>query len=305
MRLRTAAASLTLIAAAISLASAAGPTDWPQFRGHDAAGMADQFALPTTWSAKDNIAWTATIPGRGWSSPIVWGNRVYVTSAVSAGVFKEPSTGIYGNDYAADLTAQGLSAAEVMKRVTARDIELTAEVDDVKYMIYAIDVKTGAIAWQREAHRGKPPGGRHRKNTYASETPATDGERIYVAIANAFQKSYTLTPSGETITWGAYSALDAATGRVLWQTPDPAGSYPLGAVTVANGVVYAESIAAQGPLYAFDAATGHLLWNFESHGSALGGAAVVNGTVYWGSGYTHLGFGGGNNKLFAFSRNGK
>ena len=181
MRLRTSAASLAVIAAAISSSRAVGPTDWPQFRGHGAAGLSDQFTLPTTWSTKDNIAWSATIPGRGWSSPIVWGNRVFVTSAVSAGAFKEPSTGIYGNDYAADLTAQGLSAAEVMKRVTARDIELTGEVEDVKYMLYAIDVKTGAIAWVREGHRGKPPGGRHRKNTYASEAPVTHGERIYAS----------------------------------------------------------------------------------------------------------------------------
>src|SRR6476646_694100 len=101
MRFRFAAAAVVLVAAALSSMHAAGPTDWPQFRGHESAGIADQFTLPATWSATDNAAWVTTIPGRGWSSPIVWGDRAYVTSAVSAAAFKEPSTGIFGNDYAA------------------------------------------------------------------------------------------------------------------------------------------------------------------------------------------------------------
>src|SRR6185295_8311070 len=101
MPLRIWTAAVVLALAAVSRPHAFGPTDWPQFRGGDAAGVADQFALPVSWSARQNVAWVTDIPGRGWSSPIVWGNRVYVTSAVSDGTFKEPSTGIYGNDYAA------------------------------------------------------------------------------------------------------------------------------------------------------------------------------------------------------------
>jgi polyvinyl alcohol dehydrogenase (cytochrome) len=164
---------------------------------------------------------------------------------------------------------------------------------------WALDPDTGHIVWGTSVGPGSTFGG-------IQWGSATDGQRIYVAIANFARKSYTLT-SGQTITWGAYSALDAATGRILWQTADPAGSFPLGAVTVANGVLYAESIASQGPLYAFNAATGDLLWSFESHGSAMAGAAVVNGTVYWGSGYPTGRFGNplfssGGNKLYAFGR---
>jgi polyvinyl alcohol dehydrogenase (cytochrome) len=163
---------------------------------------------------------------------------------------------------------------------------------------WALDPDTGDIVWSTSVGPGSHFGG-------IEWGSATDGQRIYVAIANFDQESYTLSPSGETITWGAYSALDAATGRILWQTPDPAGSFPLGAVTIANGVLYAESIAPEGPLYAFDAATGDLLWSFESRGSAIAGAAVVNGTVYWGSGYEPNRFDnpffvGGDNKLYAF-----
>ena len=77
--------------------------------GRAASGVADQSTLPRTWSAKENIAWTIDVPGRGWSSPIVWNDRVFVTSAVSPGAFKAPSTGIFGNDYVAELQKQGLS----------------------------------------------------------------------------------------------------------------------------------------------------------------------------------------------------
>jgi polyvinyl alcohol dehydrogenase (cytochrome) len=98
---------------------------------------------------------------------------------------------------------------------------------------------------------------------------------------------------------------------VLWQTADPNGSIDLGPVSVANGVVYASSMgalffpAAQPTMFALDAANGKQLWSFASGGSVNAGPAIAEGRVYWGSGYAHLGFGGGNNKLFAFSRNGK
>ena len=77
------------------------------------------------WSTTDNVAWAVDMPGRGWSSPIVWRDRVFVTSAISPGAFKAPSTGIFGNDYVAELKKQGLPDEEVNKRVIARDIELT------------------------------------------------------------------------------------------------------------------------------------------------------------------------------------
>lgn len=250
MRLRVAAAaSVILVAAALSAPRAAGPTDWPQFRGHEAAGLADQFALPTTWSTTTNVAWVTTIPGRGWSSPIVWGERVYVTSAVSAGAFKEPSTGIFGNDYAAELQRQGLSNDEIMKRVTARDIEVTGEVEDVRFMLYAIDATTGKIAWEREALRGKPFGGRHRKNTYASETPTTDGERIYASFgANVGVFCY---------------AMD---GTLLWKREWPPQPVYLDFGTAASPVVYRGRVYIQRDsegdsfLTALDAKTGAVVW---------------------------------------------
>ena len=106
----------TLLSVVTLLVMAVGaPARWarPTGRssaGRKAAGVADAAQLPVKWSATQNVAWTVDVPGRGWSSPIVWGNRVFVTSAVSDGGFKQPSTGIYGNDYVAELDEAGAAA---------------------------------------------------------------------------------------------------------------------------------------------------------------------------------------------------
>jgi outer membrane protein assembly factor BamB len=175
-------ATLAAALATLQSTNAAGPGEWPRFRGPDGGGVADGSTLPQNWSTTTNVAWSIDVPGRGWSSPIVWRDRVFLTSAVSPGTFKAPSTGIYGNDYAAELQKQGLSDDEILKKVVNRDIELTTESGDISYVVMAVDAKSGKVLWQQEAHKGKPFGGRHRKNTYASETPVTDGERIYASF---------------------------------------------------------------------------------------------------------------------------
>ena len=109
---------------------------------------------------------------------------------------------------------------------------------------------------------------------------------------------YTLVPSGRTITWGAWSGLDVFTGRPIWQTGDPTvGAIDMGSVSVANGVLYAGSQS--GFMYALNAATGKVLWSFDSGGSVVAGPAIVDGVVYWGSGYSNPGT--TNNKLYAFT----
>ena len=139
---------------------------------------------------------------------------------------------------------------------------------------------------------------------------ATDDTRIYAAVANYAKHPWTLlgngSDAGKTIGYGFWSALDAGSGEILWQTADPnVGATDMGAVTVANGVVYAGSMAAgtgAHTMFAFDAATGDILWSFASGGSVNGGAAVVDGVVYWGSGYRLWG-GRSNHRLFAFELN--
>ena len=224
---------------------AGGSAAWPQFRGPGGMAIADHSSLPQHWSATSNVAWVADVPGRGWSSPIVWRDRVFVTSAVNAGAFKQPSTGIYGNDYAAELQKQGLPEDEIVKRVVGRDIELTGEAGEVSYMVFALDAKTGRIVWQRAAHRGQPAGGRHRKNTYASETPATDGERLYASFGGnvgvfcysfdgELRWKHTWTPQPIYLDFGTASSPVVHAGRV-YQLHDNDGQSFLAALDAKSG----------------------------------------------------------------------
>jgi polyvinyl alcohol dehydrogenase (cytochrome) len=123
--------------------------------------------------------------------------------------------------------------------------------------------------------------------------------RIYAAISNDKSMPYTLVPSGEQINWGAWSALDTFTGKLIWQAADPtSGATDQGAVSVANGLIYAGS--SSGFMYALEAATGKVLWSFDSGGAVVDGPSIVDGVLYWGSGgYGRAGT--PNNKLYAFS----
>lgn len=240
--------STVAILAAMTL-HAAGPDEWPQFRGPGGSGVADRSTLPERWSTKDNVAWSVDVPGRGWSSPIVWRDRVFVTTAVNDGPFKAPSTGIFGNDYAAELAKQGLPEEEVVKRVVNRDIELTTDTGEVSYRVYAIDARSGKVVWEQEAHRGRPAGGRHRKNTYASETPVTDGERLYVSFGgNVGVFCYTLD------------------GKFLWKRSWPPQPIYLDFGTASSPVVHAGRMYqlhdndGQSFLAALDARTGNEVW---------------------------------------------
>ncbi|HKQ79615.1 MAG TPA: PQQ-binding-like beta-propeller repeat protein [Blastocatellia bacterium] len=131
---------------------------WPSFRGIQAAGVAESQNLPERWDGKtgENILWRTTIPGLSHSSPVVWGSRIFVTSAVSSDPKANFRPGLYGDgDASNDRTSH-------------------------RWMIYAVDKGSGKILWERIAHEGEPREKRHIKSTYASSTPATDG-RIVVA----------------------------------------------------------------------------------------------------------------------------
>jgi polyvinyl alcohol dehydrogenase (cytochrome) len=140
---------------------------------------------------------------------------------------------------------------------------------------------------------------------------ASDDQRIYVAISNAGQRPYTLQPSGVSWNGGSWAALDPQTGAILWQVPDPGMStvnkgehaLPLGPVTVANGVVYVPSMS--GYMYALDATSGATLWSFMAPGSVNAAPAVVDGVLYWGTGYHNFPvtapLGTASNMFYAFS----
>ena len=159
---------------------------------------------------------------------------------------------------------------------------------------WALNPDTGAIVWSTVVGPGSTLGG-------IEWGTATDGQRIYVAITNNAHKSYPLV-NGTTVTSGAWSALDVSTGKILWQTADPVGAVDMGAVSVANGVVFAPSFS--GNMHALNASTGKVLFTFASGGSVIDGPSIADGVVYWGSGYRKSTNGLGNNKVFAFTVSG-
>ena len=304
-----------------SVAPGASSAVWPQFRGPNGLGIADGSSLPTEWSLSRNVAWVASVPGRGWSSPVVWRDRVFLTSAVNAHEFKEPWTGIFGNDFVAELQKQGVPQAEAIRRVRVRDFELTDEAGDVQYMVFAFDAATGRMVWQREAHRGRPFGGRHRKNTYASETPATDGERLYVSFGGnvgVFCYTYhgellwkrTWPPQPMFTNFGTASspvvhdgrvyqlhdnegrsflaALDAATGRDIWQLPrtESAGSAKSGWATPFIWVhqTRTEIVTIGRNLVISYDTNGRELWRLGGMSQATPSPVAANGFLFVGSG---------------------
>ena len=135
-------------------------TQWSQFRGPASDGVSELKGLPESWSTTENVRWKTPIPGHGWSSPIAWGDRIFVTSVIPSGQVEAPKGGLYFGG------------------------ERPAPQVEHRWMVYAIDFNSGKFVWEREVHRGVPPASRHLKNTYASETPATDGRRVYVSFGN-------------------------------------------------------------------------------------------------------------------------
>ena len=186
-------------------------------------------------------------------------------------------------------------------RVTDRSRDIVG-IGQKSGVYWALDAGSGEFLWSRLVGPGSDPGGIQWGTAY-------DGTRIYAAIGHNTGQPYTL-PSGEVITGGSWAALDPSTGKILWQTPDPQGAPDLAALTVANGVLYAGSMAHNGDqMYALNSATGKILWRFHAgdgveRGSVVAGPAVVDGTVYWGSGYARTG-GVANNKFYAFSIEGR
>jgi outer membrane protein assembly factor BamB len=167
-----------------SLTAYGQETAWPQFRGPNSNPVGTHARLAERWSKTENVEWSQEIPGRGWSSPIVTGGRVYVTTVTTDGKSKSPQIGTeYSNEYVAELQKQGLTMEQILERVTARDIELPKEVK-LHYFLYCLNLKSGTVEWKKEFYTGQPPGGRHRKNSFTSESPVTDGKFIYVYVAN-------------------------------------------------------------------------------------------------------------------------
>jgi outer membrane protein assembly factor BamB len=127
--------------------------DWPQFRGIAAGGVTDGASLPDKWNATDgtNVIWKTPIPGLGLSSPVVWGNDVFISTSISGKSDANLKVGLYG--------------------------DIASVQDDTvhEWRVYALDKKTGRIKWQKSAYKGVPKVKRHTKSSHANSTLATDG----------------------------------------------------------------------------------------------------------------------------------
>ncbi len=293
-------AAYALVAAlALGASSEAGADDWPRFRGPGARGVADGQDLPVAWdpAGGENVRWSTPIPGIGHSSPVVWGDRVFVTTAVS------------GKDEELVLGDEG-------------GIDLADDSDHFSWRLYCLDLGSGRILWEREAYAGVPRATRHVKSSQANSTPATDGRVVVAIFGSQGMKAYdfdgrelwkrdlgVLDPGlfGEPEShWGHSSSPVIHDGLVFAQVDRHAGSF-VAAYRVATGEEVWKVERAEKPIWAtptihvadgrtqlivlggdwdrgLDPATGRELWRFArdyqvktSSPIVAGGLVVLSG----------------------------
>ncbi|REK13101.1 MAG: serine/threonine protein kinase [Planctomycetota bacterium] len=209
--------------------SAGAQENWPRFRGADGTGVVeDDPRLPEVWDPETNVVWKAKIPGRGWGSPIVWGDKVFVSAVHSDEEYEAPKGGLY--------LGQGRGEPP----------------DSVHHwMVYCLSLKDGEVLWKHEAHTGKPEVPRHPKNTYAAETPTTDGERLYVLFGDVGLYCYDLD------------------GQLLWthkiEPKKTLYGYGAAASPIVQGdqVIFVYDNLEESYIAALDARTGEPRWRVE------------------------------------------
>jgi outer membrane protein assembly factor BamB len=223
--------------ATLAMAVASAEDHWPRFRGAQGGVSADDPRLPDVWGPSQNIVWQIDLPGRSWSSPVVWGDHIFVTTAI--------------NTVAADtlLPVSAYVARSGGGTMTFRDIAEPAALH--RFVLYDIDFKTGRIRWERDLAKAVPARSRHLKNSYASETPVTDGERIYAYFGHL----------------GLF-ALDL-NGTLLWSKPMRAYDMQTGFGTAKSPVVDDERVyivddnEQQSFIAAYDKVTGEEVWRVD------------------------------------------
>ncbi len=162
---------------------------WPSFRGAAARGVAEGHPTPVEWDLESgkNLHWKTPIPGMGHGSPVIWGDRVFVTTAVGAAE-DELKVGLYG------------------------DIDPVQDDTVRRFKVYCLDRNTGEILWERTAHEGVPKVRRHLKASYANSTPATDGKHVVVFFGS--QGLYCYDVDGKLLWKKDLGTLDAGYYRV-------------------------------------------------------------------------------------------
>lgn len=256
--------------------------NWAQFRGPGASGVADGAALPTEWDATSgkNIAWKTPIAGLSHASPIVWGERVLVTTAVAKGVEPKLRTGLFGDGDSAD------------------------DMVEHSFQTICVDRASGKVLWERTAVTGVPRNKRHTKATHCNSTPATDGERVVAFFGSQGLFCYTMQGeliwkkdlgdldvgpyNGPELEWGFASspilvdgkvivqcdvkkdpflaAFDARDGREIWRTPrDDVPGWCTPTLYVSDGQ---KRLAVNGckQIGGYELETGKLVWQMAGGG---------------------------------------
>jgi outer membrane protein assembly factor BamB len=158
----TAAPIVVVIILVSQIALSAKTANWPQWRGPSGAGISSEKNLPAVWNPKQNIKWKTAIAGRGHSSPIVWGNRVFLTTAIEG---------------------PAVPGAKAVKHMMGEQEFLHPDSigADRKhtFKVVCLDSESGKVLWEQTAFEGTPYDNRHRKSSYAASTPATDGKLVY------------------------------------------------------------------------------------------------------------------------------
>ena len=219
---------LICLAAANGLHAATTNANWPQFRGPDGAGISASTNLPDHWSATENVAWKTDLPGRSWSSPIVWGDRVFLTAVVNSGESEPPKKGLY----------LGGNRPEPPKA-------------EHQWKVLCLDLATGKLLWNKTVHQGTPQTPIHLKSSYGAETPVTDGERVYALFGNI--GVFALNIEGQEV-WS--KRLEPRKTRFGWGTAASPALH-------AGRLFIVNDNDDQAELFALDAKTGKELWRVD------------------------------------------
>jgi outer membrane protein assembly factor BamB len=296
------AGSLFLGVGLLLAACQAQAGDWPQFRGPSASGIGDGLKPPVRWDAAKgtNVVWTLELPGLSVSSPVVWGDRIFVTTAISSDAKQTLRTGLYG------------------------DTDPVNDSSPHQWKVLAVDKNTGKILWEQTAHEGVPKTKRHPKSSQASPSPVTDGKVVVAYFGSEGLYAYStggkllwkkdlglqnagwfFDPDSE---WGAASspviyknavimqcdrqkdsfiaAYDLKDGKELWRTAR-AEIPSWGTPTIVQGKDRVE-VATNAPkaIRGYDAETGKELWTLGPNSEVVCTTPVsANGLIFVTAGY--------------------
>jgi len=206
--------------------------NWPQFRGPAATGVIEGQTTPTTWDAgkPQNLRWKTAIPGLSHASPVVWGDKIFVVTAVSSNPKEETRFGLFG------------------------DVDPVKENPKHSWKVYALDKRTGKILWEQIAYEGVPKVKRHPKSTHAASTPVTDGKHLVVLFGSEGLYSYDL--NGKLLWKQDLGVLDSG----WFYDPDYQWEYGSSPIIYKNLVIVQADLQKNSFVAAYDLKTGKQVW---------------------------------------------